>query len=81
MLFAVARRELPKLAKQLRHRERELHVQMMRLGGDLDENELKRAFKRSTERLKKKARDHARGSTRVIFIHSMAPTMYIFDLE
>jgi hypothetical protein len=61
MLFAVARRELPKLAKQLRHRERELHVQIMRLGGDLDENELKRAFKRSTERLKKKARDHARG--------------------
>jgi GTPase SAR1 family protein len=61
LLFAVARSELPKLAKRLRQTERDLQVEMTRLGGDLDETQLKRAFKHSTERLKKKARDHARG--------------------
>ena len=61
LLFDVARRELPELAKHLRERKRALEEEMNTLGGDLKDDELKKAFKHSIQRLRNNVRDHARG--------------------
>jgi len=61
LLFTVAQKELPNLFQSMREREKILKEEMDNLGGDLDEKDLKRAFKKSLDRLKQKAKDHARG--------------------
>ena len=61
LLFTVAKRELPKLLRSMREREKHLKKEMDSLGGDLCEKDLKRAFKKSCDRLKQKSMDHARG--------------------
>ena len=61
LLFTVARRELPKLFQSMREREKVLKKEMNSLGGDLCEKDLRRAFKKSVDRLKQKSMDHARG--------------------
>jgi GTPase SAR1 family protein len=61
LLFAVAKRSLPTLFSTLASEKIIQERNMDKLGGDLTEAELKKAFKESVERLKEMARDHSRG--------------------
>jgi GTPase SAR1 family protein len=61
-LLRLAREVLPKLQELILDQEEKLKRKLDELGGDnLDDKELRQVFKKSLERLRDNARDHARG--------------------
>jgi GTPase SAR1 family protein len=61
LLFTVAKKELPNLHGSLTRKQMGLEMEMTKLGGDLGEGQLKKAFKESLKRLTLMSRDHRRG--------------------